>query len=51
MHDDLTAIGKKTEEMSVVIQPQANVKHAFYMAVYEAALKAGFTQISFTTLQ
>jgi biopolymer transport protein ExbD len=46
-HDQLTSIGKPTDKISVIISPGNNVKHRHYIAVYEAALKAGFTKVSF----
>ena len=43
----LEKIGKSVDKMPVYIQPQATVRHRHYMAVYEAALAAGFTKVSF----
>ena len=51
MRQDLEAIGKPLDKMTVVIQPQANVLHRQYMEVYEAALQAGFTKVSFAVSQ
>ena len=44
---DLEAIGKPLDKLAVVIQPKPDVRHRHYMAVYEAALSAGFTKVSF----
>lgn len=44
---DLQAIGKPLDKLAVVIQPKPDVRHKHYMAVYEAALSAGFTKVSF----
>jgi biopolymer transport protein ExbD len=43
----LLAVGKSIDQISIVISPQNNVKHRHYVAVYEAALRAGFTKVSF----
>ena len=39
------------DKMVVFIQPQPTVRHGQYMQVYEAALKAGFKKVSFTTTE
>ena len=51
MRQQLTGIGKPIDKLVVVIQPQPNVKHRQYMEVYEAALAAGFTKVSFAVTQ
>ena len=51
MRVQLTGIGKPLDKLVVVIQPQGNVKHRQYMEVYEAALGAGFTKVSFAVTQ
>lgn len=43
----LERIGKPVDKVAVYIQPQPSVHHRHYMAVYEAALSAGFTKVSF----
>lgn len=44
----LEKIGKPLDKLAVVIQPGPTVRHRHYMAVYEAALSAGFTKVSFS---
>lgn len=51
MREQLTGIGKPLDKLIVVIQPQPSVKHRQYMEVYEAALAAGFTKVSFAVTQ
>jgi biopolymer transport protein ExbD len=51
MREQLTSIGKPIDKLVVVIQPQPNVKHRQYMEVYEAALAAKFTKVSFAVTQ
>ena len=51
MLQQLTRIGRPLDKLVVVIQPQGNVKHRQYMEVYEAALDAGFTKVSFAVTQ
>lgn len=51
MREQLERIGKPTDKQTVVIQPQAKVRHRQYMQVYEAALAAGFTKVSFAVTQ
>jgi biopolymer transport protein ExbD len=51
MRIQLTGIGRPLDKLVVVIQPQGNVKHRQYMEVYEAALAAGFTKVSFAVTQ
>ncbi len=50
-HDQLKSVGKPTDKITVIISPANNVKHRHYIAVYEAALKAGFTKVSFAIAQ
>lgn len=51
LREQLTGIGKPLDKLVVVIQPQPNVRHRQYMEVYEAALAAGFTKVSFAVTQ
>ena len=51
LREQLTSIGKPLDKLVVVIQPQPNVRHRQYMEVYEAALAAGFTKVSFAVTQ
>lgn len=44
---ELQRIGRPLDKLAVVIQPRPDVRHRHYMAVYEAALRAGFTKVSF----
>jgi len=46
-HAQLTALGKPIDKIAVVIQPDNGVRHGQYLRVYEAALQAGFTKVSF----
>lgn len=51
LREQLISIGKKQEKLTVVIQPRPDVKHRHYMDVYDAALIAGFTKVSFAVSQ
>lgn len=51
MREQLIKIGKKEEKLTIVIQPRPDVKHRHYMEVYDAALLAGFTKVSFAVSQ
>jgi biopolymer transport protein ExbD len=51
MREQLTRIGRSLDKLVVVIQPQGNVKHRQYMEVYDSALAAGFTKVSFAVTQ
>jgi biopolymer transport protein ExbD len=48
MREALNRAGKKTEKIQVLINPGRNVQYRFLVEVYEAALDAEFTKISFT---
>jgi biopolymer transport protein ExbD len=43
------AAGTKKENVQVVLMPGRNVKYENIVAVYEAALRAGFTKVGFAT--
>ncbi len=49
MRQDLNSTGKKTDNIQVVISPGKNVKYDYLIGVYQAALEAEFTKISFAT--
>jgi biopolymer transport protein ExbD len=42
------AAGTKTDKVQVIIDPGRNVKYKFLIDVYQAALKAEFTKVSFS---
>ena len=43
------AAGTPPEKVQVVLMPGRNVKYENIVAVYEAALRAGFTKVGFAT--
>ena len=43
------AAGTKRDKVQVVLMPGRNVKYENIVAVYEAALRAGFTKVGFAT--
>ncbi|MGH7215272.1 MAG: ExbD/TolR family protein [Tepidisphaeraceae bacterium] len=45
----LNAAGSTTEKIQVIISPGRNVKYKNLIDVYQAALQAGFTKVSFAT--
>jgi biopolymer transport protein ExbD len=47
MHDEFKAAGKTTDKIQIVISPGGDVQYDFLMKVYEAAMSADFTKISF----
>ena len=49
MRQRLNAAGKPNDQIQVKIGPGRSVKYKFVVAVYEAALRAGFTKIAFAT--
>ncbi len=51
LREQLLKIGKKEEKLTIVIQPRPDVKHKYYMDVYDAALIAGFKKVSFAVSQ
>jgi biopolymer transport protein ExbD len=44
---ELTAAGNAKDKLTVVIQPDGDVLHRHYFAVYDGALQAGFEKVSF----
>jgi biopolymer transport protein ExbD len=51
LRQQLLQIGKPQEKLTIVIQPRPDVKHRFYMQVYDAALRADFKKVSFAVSQ
>ena len=51
LRQQLLQIGKPEDKLTIVIQPRPDVKHRFYMQVYDAALRAGFKKVSFAVSQ
>lgn len=51
LREQLIKIGKKEDKLTVVIQPRPDVKHKYYMEVYDAALQADFKKVSFAISQ
>lgn len=47
--DTLTSIGKSSDHITVVIQPNGDIRYGQLIEVYEAVLKAGFEKVSFAT--
>jgi len=47
MHQDFKSAGKSTDKIQVVISPGRDVAYDFLMKVYESAMNADFTKISF----
>jgi biopolymer transport protein ExbD len=49
MRVKLNATGKSDEKLQVKIGPAKNVKYRDLVAVYEAALNAGYKKVAFAT--
>ena len=49
MRQQLNAAGKTDDKIQVKIGPGKNVKYKYLVAVYEAALNAGFKKVAFAT--
>ena len=49
MREQLNDAGKPTDQIQVKIGPGRNVKYKFLVAVYESAVRAGFTKVAFAT--
>ena len=49
MHENLNKVGTKTDKIQVVISPGKNVKYDYLVGVYQAAMDANFTKISFAS--
>jgi len=49
VRENLNKTGKADDKIQVKIGPGKNVKYGFLVAVYEAAMNAGFTKIAFAT--
>jgi len=49
MLNQLKAGGTPPDKVQVVISPAKNVRYKFLIECYEAALRAGFTKVSFAT--
>ncbi|HQY88930.1 MAG TPA: biopolymer transporter ExbD [Tepidisphaeraceae bacterium] len=47
--ETLTSIGKTSDKITVVIQPNGEIGYGQLIEVYEAILKAGFEKVSFAT--
>jgi biopolymer transport protein ExbD len=47
MRDEFKAAGKGIDKIQVVISPGRDVKYEYLIGVYEAAMRAEFTKISF----
>jgi len=45
----MQAAGTKADKVQVVISPARNVRYAYLIECYEAALQSGFTKVSFAT--